>query len=182
MTAPALGALFLVCAQNVAPATLFAIISAESANNPIAININGPFPVKRQPRNVDEAVNLARSAINAGYTVDLGLMQVNSANLQKLELSLEQIFDPCTNIRAGAAILTDYYQVASRIHGEGQVALRAALSAYNTGDLKKGFFNGYVDRVISGSRVRKESVPAVTSYTAEITVFTRTPRSQNANK
>lgn len=183
MTASALGALFLVCAPNVAPATLFAIIAAESANNQISININGPFPTKRQPQNLDEAVKLARSAIDAGYTVDLGLMQVNSANLQELGLTLGQIFDPCTNIRAGAGILTNYYQAATRIHGEGQAALRAAISAYNTGDFEKGIANGYVDRVI-GSRVRKSSarIPAVTPYTAEITVFTRNLRSQNASQ
>ncbi len=42
---------------------------------------------------MQEVVKLERSAIDAGYTVDLGLMQVNSANLQELGLTLEQTVD-----------------------------------------------------------------------------------------
>jgi type IV secretion system protein VirB1 len=38
------------------------------------------------------------------------------------------------------------HAAAVRVHGEGQVALQAALSAYNTGDFNRRFANGYVAR------------------------------------
>ena len=48
------------------------------------------------------------------------------------------------NIRAGASILTADYLAAVQTWPDPQTALRAALSAYNTGSFSKGFFNGYV--------------------------------------
>ena len=78
-------------------------------------------------------------------------MQVNSRNLQALGIAVFQAFDPCTNIRAGATILSADYADASRLRGPGQAALQAALSAYNTGDFYRGFENGYVARYYGGS-------------------------------
>lgn len=139
-------AALLACASEVAPQTLQAIIQVESRGNPLALNVN-KLPTK-PPRAATllEAAATARFYISKGYSVDLGLMQVNSRNLAKLGLSVEQVLEPCTNIRAGAAILTPSYQAAARIHGEGQTALLAALSAYNTGTFTRGFSNGYVGR------------------------------------
>jgi type IV secretion system protein VirB1 len=74
----------------------------------------------------------------------LGLAQINSENLSALGLTVEQVLDPCTNLRAGAAILSEGYARAMKVHGPGQQALQAALSAYNTGTLTRGFSNGYV--------------------------------------
>ena len=91
-------------------------------------------------------MQLAESYIAHGYSVDLGLMQVNSRNLRALGISVLQAFNPCTNISAGATILSADYANASRLRGPGQAALRAALSAYNTGDFYRGFENGYVAR------------------------------------
>jgi type IV secretion system protein VirB1 len=94
-----------------------------------------------------EAAMLARNYIAQGYSVDLGLMQVNSHNLPALGYTVEEVLnDPCANIRAGAAVLTADYAAAVRVHGEGQAALQAALSSYNTGDFNRGFANGYVAR------------------------------------
>ena len=78
-------------------------------------------------------------------------MQVNSRNLRALGISILQAFDPCTNISAGATILSADYANASRLRGPGQAALQAALSAYNTGDFYRGFENGYVARYYGGS-------------------------------
>ena len=73
-------------------------------------------------------------------------MQVNSRNLRALGVGVFQAFNPCTNISAGATILSADYANASRLRGPGQAALQAALSAYNTGDFYRGFENGYVAR------------------------------------
>lgn len=136
----------LACAPNVAPITLQAIARIESGDNPLAIHVNAirvqPLPV----RNAQEAVRAAKSYIAQGYSVDLGLMQVNSRHLASLGVSLEQMFNPCSNIRAAATILTADYAAAARVRGDGQSALQVALSAYNTGDFYRGFANGYVAR------------------------------------
>jgi type IV secretion system protein VirB1 len=115
-------------------------------------------------------------------------MQVNSRNLAELGYTIEQVLDdPCANIRAGAAVLSADYAAAVRTHGEGQAALQAALSAYNTGDFYSGFANGYVARYygpasipVLTKRVSPNAATAVkqevrqplpNSYTADTLVY-----------
>ena len=151
MTLAALELLVALCAPNVAPTTLLAIIQAESAGVPYAVHVNGPWVAT--PANRDEGVRVAKWAISAGYTVDLGLMQVNSRNLPSLGLSVEDALDPCTNVWAGAVILSANYAAISRRHRLDERALLDALSAYNTGNVRRGFANGYVGRVLEMNRL-----------------------------
>jgi type IV secretion system protein VirB1 len=141
----------VACAPEVAPRTSAAIAATESRFDPLAIFDNTTHRAWR-PRDRGEAIALARHLIGAGHAVDLGLMQVNSRNLPVLGLTVGEALDPCTNIRAGGAILTADYIAAARTRGEGQAALRAALSAYNTGSAVRGFRNGYVARVVAAAR------------------------------
>jgi type IV secretion system protein VirB1 len=134
----------LACAPNVAPATLEAVIRVESGGNPLAIHVNGLRVQPTPATNAAEAARIAEGYILRGYSVDLGLMQVNSRNLVALGTTVERVLDPCTNVRDGAAILTADYAEAARTRGDGQAALQAALSAYNTGSFYRGFANGYV--------------------------------------
>jgi type IV secretion system protein VirB1 len=75
-------------------------------------------------------------------------MQVSSKNFATVGLRPETAFDPCTNIAAGAALLTLKYQQASAAYGPGRQARGAALSMYNTGNAQAGFRNGYVHRIL----------------------------------
>ena len=137
-------AALLACALNVSPVTLEAVARVESGGNFLALNVNrlqGPQP---RPAGVADAVRIAASYTARGFSVDLGLMQVNSRNLPALGYTVEQVLDPCTNVAAGGRILTANYADAARRMGEGQPALQAALSAYNTGSFSAGFRNGYV--------------------------------------
>lgn len=201
------------CAPNVAPSTMQHIIMHESAGNHLALNVNKkkvpvlgedgkqvivtmpdgrkkpqtrtvtfklPMPIK----STQDAVTVAELAIAAGHSVDLSYMQVNSKNLKKLGYSVAQMFDPCTNLAAGAEILTTSYVGAAKVFGEGQEALGAALSAYNTGNWKGGYLNGYVANYYPKAApvnytVAQQQAPAVMQdpYTADTTVFTM-PRSQ----
>ena len=139
-------ALLLACAPEVAPATLEAVIQVESGGDPFAVNVNrfgGPQP---HPTDLKDAARQAERFITRGYSVDIGLMQVNSRNLAALGYTVRQVLDPCTNIRGGATILAADYVRAVQTYGSGQRALQAALSAYNTGDFYRGFANGYVAR------------------------------------
>jgi type IV secretion system protein VirB1 len=137
-------AALLACAPNVAPVTLEAVMQVESRGSPLALNVNGLRVQPAPARDAQEAAQIARSYIARGYNVDLGLMQVNNRNLAALGYTIEEVLDPCTNVKAGAAILTANYVRAVQSFGEGQGALRAALSAYNTGDFWKGYRNGYL--------------------------------------
>lgn len=116
--------LLLACAPAVDPVTMSAIVKQESAGHPWSINDNNG---KRSYRlkTKEEAVLKATELISSGHSIDMGLAQINSKNLRWLGLSVAQAFDPCTNISAGAKVLTHGYQKTG--------SLPAALSMYNTG-------------------------------------------------
>lgn len=141
------------CAPGVGQATMHAIIRTESGGHPWAIGDN-TARMARQPATKEEAVATAKTLIAKGHSLDLGLGQINSKNLTGLGLTVEQVFEPCTNLAASATILTGAYQRAVKQHGQGQQALLAALSAYNTGSLVNGFHNGYVRKVVDNSGVQ----------------------------
>ena len=168
------------CAPAVAPATLARVIQVESGGRPLAINVN-KGPRVGAPANPAVAAATARYWIARGHSVDLGLMQVNSRNLARLGFTIEQMFDPCTNVRAGAQILTENYVAAAKARGHGQHALRDALSAYNTGSFRRGYANGYVGKYYampySYGRVGAVNTSPLTvvadPYTADTSVFSR---------
>ena len=145
--------LILACAPNVAPSTIQEIIRVESNGNPFAVNVNkrqdATFQHLIKIKTKQDAVTVANAAIAAGYTVDMGYMQVNSANLSRLGYTVADMFDPCKNITAGAHILTMAYTEALPRYSNQQAALRAALSRYNSGSFTRGFRNGYVARYVS---------------------------------
>lgn len=149
LDADAIQTLALRCAPHVAPSTMLAIARTESGLDPVAIGVNGPDAPRPRPRTPVAAVATARALVAAGRDVDLGLGQINIRNLRRLGLTLEAAFDPCQNLAASARILQAGYARGRRAHGEGQAALRVALSLYNTGDVRRGFANGYVARVVA---------------------------------
>lgn len=152
------------CAPAVAHQTMAAIVRTESQFRPLSIGVNGGTRLTRQPQSKQEAVVTAKWLIANGYNIDLGLGQVNSANLQKVGLSVEDAFDPCRNLAAAASILFGNYQAAKNKGQTGQAALHAALSAYNTGSFSKGFANGYVQKVVANAK-DTAVVPAIDGAT-----------------
>lgn len=145
---------------KVSSRTLWEIIKVESNFNELAININTPGMKIPKDRSLAESVEAAKSLIAAGASIDLGLMQINSKNLAKFNLSVEDAFDPCRNIRVGSQILKDNYDRAADSLGSGQAALKAALSAYNTGNFHSGFSNGYVGKYYNEKIVLKRTKAA----------------------
>ncbi len=174
----------LACAPDVAPETTQQIIAVESHGNPIAVNVNGAR-LKTIPKDAVSAAKIARAYIAKGYSVDLGLMQVNNRNLAKLGYSIEDMFEPCKNIAAGSRVLASFYSAALRKNADQQFALRAALSAYNTGNFERGFFNGYLARygIGAGSKppAKLVPVPAIDLYSSETAVFIRSLQHQKEN-
>lgn len=146
------------CAPDVHPLTIAYLVSAESRNNPLAINVNGGNTLERQPTNEQEARETIAKLDARGWNYDVGYAQINSANFRSLGVTGTQLLDPCKNLRAAAEILGNCYERATQQVGQGQAALQRALSCYNTGNQQKGFTNGYVARVVAQVRLK---VPAL---------------------
>lgn len=149
------------CAPEVHPTTLSALIRTESGGNKYALADAGPghlpWRIRKNmvrsfyPATQDEAANIANALISKGHIVAIGLTQVSSRNLKRLGLTVEKVLDPCTNLRSGGQILTEFYEGALKKYGNSEQALLAAISAYNTGNFQDGFTNGYVKTVITAS-------------------------------
>ena len=152
------------CAPGVAPQTVAALVQTESHGNPFALGVNGPQQASPQI-NAANAAATARRYIASGFSVDLGLGQINSRNMRRLGLTWATVFDPCTNIAALGQVLSQNY-VAVADGREPQDALRIAISLYNTGSTSRGFRNGYVARVVGNAGVADGVTPAYPDATS----------------
>lgn len=159
--------LMMACAPAVAPQTIQQIIHVESRGNELAINVN-KGKLGRQPTDAADAAALAKEYIQKGYSVDLGLMQINSKNLAGLGYTVEDMFEPCKNLAAGARVLSTFYANARPKYETEQDALRAALSAYNTGNFINGFTNGYL--ALYGQSSGPVTLTRINPFTADSAV------------
>lgn len=147
------------CAPEIHPATLGALVRTESGGNVYALADAGPghlpWRVRKTmvrsfyPQTAVEASEVARDLIEKGHIVAIGLTQVSSRNLKRLGVTVDQVLDPCTNLRSGGQILSEFYSDAVRKFRDREQALLAAISAYNTGNFEDGFTNGYVNTVLA---------------------------------
>lgn len=125
------------CAAAIAPETVVSIAETESGLNPLAIHDNATG-LSYAPASANDAIAAATNLIlSQHHSVDVGLMQINSANLTASNLDIAHAFDPCRSMDAGARIFSTAFHRA----------MHAALSSYNTGDPQRGIDNGYVARV-----------------------------------
>lgn len=155
-------ALAQACAPMVDPKTLTAIVRTESSFQQLAIGINGGAKLARQPATKKEATATAKWLIARGYSIDMGLAQINSTNLPRMGLSVEDVFDPCKNLNAAGTILQAAYKKARKAGQDERTALHSALSAYNTGSFTRGLANGYVRKVV-GNMTNSNIRPAPVS-------------------
>lgn len=81
---------------------LLAIAKTESNFSPFAVNIQGKGYF---PKSKEEALTLAKHALQAGKSFDVGLMQINVWWLKRYNISLETALDPQNNIILGAFVL-----------------------------------------------------------------------------
>lgn len=153
-------ALAQACAPTIQHEIMAALVKTESSFNPLAIGVN-TGKLKRPPKSLGEAVATARELLRSGHNIDLGLGQINSANLKRTGLTVETAFNPCLNLRASSTILSENYSAAQKKYKTPTESLYAALSAYNTGSFTKGLHNGYVRKWINnlGVKPKKITVP-----------------------
>lgn len=135
-------ALVAQCSPQVDLAVAHAIVKQESRHKPFAIGVTGGV---KQPKSYTEAVQKAKQLLAAGRRLDLGLAQINSQNLAWLGLTVEQVFEPCTNLRAMQRVYLACYAKAGNV-GLG-TRMQRAFSCYNAGNMQTGFRNGYVNNV-----------------------------------
>lgn len=165
-----LAALALSCAPNIHPITLHALIRHESRVRQFAIGVNRKGQhLRQQPRSLAEATEAAQRLIDQGIDFDAGLGQINVRNWAWLDLDSKTVFDPCRNLAAAQTVLAECYARALPRQTDPQLALRAALSCYNTGNFKRGFTNGYVGKVLAQAKIK---VPALAPLENETTALT----------
>lgn len=164
-----LGQLRARCLPEAPDSTLRAIVQVESGSNPNAMQIDfprrllrqwklnpGTLRLARQPKDRQQAIEWLSYFEKFHIFIDLGLMQVSTAEAQRRGIAPVTLFEPCTNLRVGWEILQDAYQLEIKAYGPGEAALEHALSRYNTGDSEQGFDNGYVRRVLAAVHSREE--------------------------
>ena len=139
-------ALALACAPLVHASTAHALVAVESSFNPHAIGVVGGV-LERQPRSRAEALATATQLRSTGWNFSVGLAQINVHNFERLGLTPTSAFDPCENLRAMQAVLTECFDRSAPDRPD-QVALRQALSCYYSGNFVTGFRHGYVQRVV----------------------------------
>ena len=162
---PLASSLESTCLPTVPLTTLRAVIQVESSGNPNAMQIDypkallkrwnlpeGTLRLTRQPTDQREALDWLAYFQSYDIFVDLGLMQVSTAEAKRRGISPASLLEPCTNLRVGWQILADDYRIEQRTYGPGQEALQHALSRYNTGNTQRGIANGYLGRVLAAVR------------------------------
>ncbi len=128
-----------LCAPVVSPPLMKAVVLEESRGNPHAI-YDGGTRQAIYPSTEQQAIETARKLLSGGSRIDAGLAQISSANWEWLGLTVETVFDPCTNLQAGERVLLRAYLREPHTRD-------AAISRYNTGHPERGVKNGYVARV-----------------------------------
>lgn len=151
LSLPAFRVLAENCAPSVAPDIMEKIVQAESGFDRFAIGVNGASRRSYSPDSKEEAARIARDLIAQGHSIDMGLGQINSNNLDWLDLTVDTVFESCSNLAAAEDVLRDGYDRARDKGSDPQTALHQALSAYNTGTFTRGFTNGYVERVLGAN-------------------------------
>lgn len=151
------------CAPNVEASTMQTLVMHESSGNPYAIGSDPP--IAEQPKNKEEAILMAKSLIDMGVNVSLGLGQINHKNFNGLKITVEDAFEYCPNIKAADKILSDCFKRASNEGHKDQEALQAAFSCYYSNNFKRGFVKeenyrntSYVERV---ALTNEKLVPAI---------------------
>ncbi|MCA1868360.1 lytic transglycosylase domain-containing protein [Agrobacterium genomosp. 3] len=118
------------CAPYVSSETLAGVVSLESRFAPFNIRINSGTPLKRPPATKAEAIEVATSLAAKRHDIQMGLGGIGLEELQRLNLSISDAFDPCINLQATATLLDGYYRLAVKEGAEPARAEQVMLQSY----------------------------------------------------
>jgi hypothetical protein len=132
---PAPPAAIYACAPTVCWVTIKAVVAVESGGRPWVLHDN-TTGISYRAGSRAQAASWARWLIARGHSLDVGLGQINSANLRRFGISPAAALDSCTNLRLAGRILSADYGAAMARWQPGQWALLHAISAYHHGSLQ----------------------------------------------
>lgn len=159
---------YLTCSDPYAHRSIMsAIVKVESGGNPWAMNINSKSGQRLlyQAKTLEQAQAWVRWFVANNYNIDIGIAQINIKNIQKAKMDPVDFLDPCINLRMAGQILKGNYDTASKSSYSTDDAIKKAISAYNTGNFRYGFTNGYVGKVMAkyyGQPIKKDVSYAMT--------------------
>lgn len=132
-------AVAMQCAATVHPSTSLDVAREESSFNPYAIaeiipkNERKPGDIgfiSHMPKSKEEALGIVDQIKEKGRRYSVGLMQITSTNFQSYGVTVNDLFNPCTNLSVYEKIITDCYQRGG--------TLERALSCYYSGNFNTG--------------------------------------------
>lgn len=136
------------CAPMIAVETLAGIVSLESGFSPFNIRTNSDLPLKTQPASKSEAVQTATELAAQHQDIQLGLSGLRIEDLEKLNMSVSDAFEPCLNLKATATLLKGYYRFALRLgDDEAQAHTSMLQSFFGQGDPSLGAVVKYDSQV-----------------------------------
>ena len=94
----------------------------------------------RQPRHRAEALATAKALQAAGWNFSVGLGQINVGNFERLGLTLDSAFEPCTNLGAMQSVLAECFDrarapAASATGMDGRAARRPTRASAPTAQM-----------------------------------------------
>lgn len=158
LSTSALLSLAVQCAVSVHPDTVSAIAQTESGFRPLAIGVVGQSK-GIYPANINDALAHVARLKAEGKNYSIGLMQINKSNFSRFNVTEEQLFNPCENLKVFEKIFSNCFI--------GGGTLIRALSCYYSGNYESGrrkeskFDNtSYIERIGYHSKV-KYLVPSI---------------------
>jgi hypothetical protein len=133
------------CTPSVSQETLGAVVRTESNFNPWTLHDN-TSGVTERPSSLQATLSDAWRWIGRGDSVDISLMQINSANFGAFGITARAALDPRVLLAPGAAVLRAA-NGGGQTGADEQVTLLMALSRYNTGSPFRGIMNGYAQKI-----------------------------------
>ena len=145
------------CAPTVSTVLMQSLVRKESAYKPFAIGMDSKQGVVKQPESLEEAIATVKQLKKEGRTFSVGLAQIHISNVEKYNLSIEQAFDPCTNLHTGELILNTFYQQSINYGYKDTSALWAMLRGYNSGNINGAVSNQYAHDILSYANLLGDS-------------------------
>lgn len=137
---------YAACGPWVHPDTIAAVVAVESGSRPWTIGTpHGAYYATSE----GQAAEYLAHAMRTEVSVDIGLMQINSQWIERLQIAPESLLDPCTNVRVGAAILSVDFVAAAHPGRTRLQTLIAALSMYHSGTPNAAM--GYAIKVLKAA-------------------------------
>ena len=135
------------CAPMVEPLPLAAIVRLESDFDPLAIRVHSDAVLGRQPDTKEGAISAAQRLLAQGAEFSVGLGGLSVSVGRAHGLSLEEMFDACSNLAVTGTLLADYLRVSAK---GGSDTLGPAFARYfGQGDEEVGYLAGYDQRALA---------------------------------